>query len=233
MRQWEVEHRGRTDGPVALVAALKRELRPARRKIGDGAIYLAMGMGQEGVKANLQALLEREKPRMLILTGFAGGLKSELQSGELVLAEGFLRSGAGEIQVNQRLYSEAVEALGPDIHRGRLLTVARPASSAEKNRLGRDFPALAVEMEAWWTAALAQEAGLPLLCLKAILDPVDRALPQFINKVRATGGPTLSAWASLLKSPKGLPELLWLAQAAQRAGVALASALSRLVEHFG
>jgi len=218
---------------LAIVAALERELRPARRKIGRGAIYLAMGMGQEGVKANLQAFLERKKPQMLILTGFAGGLQPGLRSGELLLAEGFLRSGAEEIWANQQLYSEAQEALGSAVHRGRLLTVARLASSEEENRLGRDFPALAVDMEAWWAAEIAREAGVPFLCLKVVLDPLDRPLPRFIAKVDAMGQPTFKAWLSLLGHPGELPELLWLARAAQRAGVALASALSRLIEWFG
>ncbi|MFQ6117572.1 MAG: hypothetical protein ACE5LQ_04825, partial [Candidatus Bipolaricaulia bacterium] len=225
---WRVE---RKIERLAIVAALERELAAARREIGEGAIYLAMGMGREGVERSLQALLERERPEMFILTGFAGGLRPELQSGELLLAEGFLRPGAAEIRVDERLYSAAAEALGPDLRRGRLLTVARPASSEEKNRLGKDFPALAVDMEGWWAAALAREAGVPLLCLKAILDPLDRPLPRFITGVGRAGRPTSGAWLTLLLHPRELPELLQLAHAAHRAGVALALALRRLVEH--
>jgi len=216
---------------LAIVAALERELRPARRKIGKEAIYLAMGMGQEMVETKLAMFLRQKRPPMLILTGFAGGLQPELESGELVLAEAILRSGAEEIRTDKHLLVEAGEALG-DVRRGRLLTVARPASSEEKNRLGKDFQALAVDMESWWAAALAREAGVPFLPLKAILDPLDKPLPLFISEVSANGRLAPRALLTLLGHPQELPELLRWGRAARRVSEALAPALSRLVEHF-
>jgi len=217
---------------LAIVAALERELRPARRKLGKEAIYLAMGMGREMVEARLALFLRQMSPGMLILTGFAGGLTPELESGDLILAEAVLRPGAEEIRTDEHLLAEAGEALG-DVRRGRLLTVARPASGEEKNRLGKDFQAVAVDMESWWAAALAREAGVPFLCLKGILDPLDRPLPRFIAGVGPTGRPTSEAWLTLLKHPRELPDLLWLAGAAHRVSGALVPALSRLVERFG
>lgn len=214
---------------LAIVAALERELRPARRKIGRGAIYLAFGMGEKGVRARLKGFIEGEEPGMLILTGFAGGLQPGLRSGELLLAEGFLRPGAEGIWADQQLYSEAQEALGSAVQRGRLLTVARPASSAEKNRLGRDFPAVVVDMESWWAAELALKAEIPFLCLKAVLDPLNKPLPRPIARVGPDGRLTPGAWLELLREPG---ELLWWAWAAHRESGALARALSRLVEWF-
>lgn len=214
----------------AIVAALERELRAVRRKIGERAIYLAIGMGKEGVISNLKPFLEQERPEALILTGFAGGLQPELRSGELVLAEGILRSGAEEIRVDERLYSAAAEALGSDLRRGMLLTVPWPTSNMEKNSLGKDFQALAVDMESWWAAEIAREAGVPFLCLKVVLDPLDRPLPRSIAGVGSDGRLTAEAWLPLLGHPQ---ELLWWARAARRAGEALASALSRLVERLG
>jgi adenosylhomocysteine nucleosidase len=195
-------------------------------------MYLAMGMGREMVETKLAMFLQQKRPQMLILTGFAGGLQPELQSGDLILAEEILRPGAEEIRADEQLFAEAEEALS-DIRQGRLLTVARPASSEEKNRLGKDFQAMAVDMESWWAVALAREAGVPFLCLKAILDPLDKPLPRFIAGVGPTGRPTSEAWLTLLGHPQELPELLRWARAAHRVSEALAPALSRLVEHFG
>jgi len=225
-----VERRIELPAPT-IVAALERELRPLRKKIGARAIYLVTGMGREMVETRLGGFLRRLRPGLLVLTGFAGGLKPELASGELVLAEEVLRPGGEGIRVDGRLLAEAAQALG-DIQRGRLLTVARPASCEEKNLLGKDFSALAVDMESWWAAALAKEAGVPFLCLKAILDPQDKPLPRFIAGVDRRGRPTPKAWLTLMRHPWELVELLWWSQAAQRASGALALALSRLVEHL-
>lgn len=220
---------------VAIIAALERELRPAREKIGTEAIYLAMGMGRASVEANLHVFLKEKRPEMAILTGFAGGLQPGLRSGELVLAEGFLRPGGEELSVDRQLWLEARQALdsgGSSPRHGRLVTVEHPASCEAKNRLGKDFPALAVDMESWWAAALAREAGVPFLCLKAILDPLDRALPRFITGVDSAGRPTRRAWLTLVGRPQELRELRWLARAAHQLSAALAQTLARLVEHF-
>ncbi|HIC95728.1 TPA: hypothetical protein EYP12_03755 [Candidatus Bipolaricaulota bacterium] len=208
---------------IAVVAALKCELRPLRRKIGNKAIYHALGIGRENVMSELPRFIAQHKPEILILTGFSGGLQPGLESGMPILATALSYEGSrGEISLEDRFFglaAEALEAAQIPFLKGKILTVEGVVTSPEeKNRLWRDFSALAVEMEGWWAA---QAVGTrPLICLKAIVDPAEWELPWGLAAAAQTG------WEWALLHPREWPGLLRLGRAAKCATEALTEAVA-------
>jgi len=216
---------------IAIVAALERELRPLRRKIGKGAIYLVTGMSKEGVMRELPRFIERHRPEIIILTGFAGGLQPGLESGVLLLATALQHESAHEgISLENRFFvlaAAALEAAQIPFQRGKLLTVDRIVGGPEeKNRLWKDFSASAVDMEAWWAT---QVVDRPMICLKAILDPAGEALPWGLASAVAVRSQRWDWGWALSRALGEWPELLRLARAAKRATGALAEAIACVI----
>lgn len=158
----------------------------------------------------------------LVSFGLAGGLDARLKPGALVLADAVgLPDGA--VIVADPEWREAVRAalgdLGLAVRVGRVAGRDNPAlTPADKASLARDSAALAVDMESHAVARVAQAAGLPLLVLRAVGDPADRAVPGFAMAGLAPDGRTRAApvLRGLLRRPGALPALLALARDTQR-----------------
>lgn len=220
---------------IAIAAALERELRPLRQVLlPETASLVATGIGGEAVQARLPAFLAHHQPGLLISTGFAGALRAGLSPGEIVLADRLLTEDGKEINLDKELLYRTGQALDSiAVHRGRLLTCSRPIRTPqEKERLGRSFGAVAVEMEAFPTAEIAQALGIPFLALKAVLDPMERALPPFVQSLGGGGRFSKGVLFSSVRSPGQLGALSPLVREAGRAGRSLAAALQALTAHF-
>lgn len=220
---------------ILVTAALERELRPFQKIALPGVALLSTGIGRRATEKALAAFLAEHRPQieLLISSGFAGGLVRGLSPGELVLAERLRLEDGQEIEVEKELLAQAAAAFEPfGAHRGPVLTVGKLARAVEeKRRLGLRSRALAVEMEAFWIAALAREYRLPFLAVKAILDPLERPLPYFAGAVFGRR-PPVGVALSLLSRPWQLLEVPRLAGAARLASSRLARALEALVGAF-
>jgi adenosylhomocysteine nucleosidase len=219
---------------IVIVAALERELRPLRQVPLPETATLATGIGGEAVKTRLPAFLAHHQPGLLISTGFAGALRAGLSPGEIVLAERLLTEDDQEIKIDEELLYRSGQALDSiAVHRGKLLTWSRPIrTSQEKERLGRSFGAVAVEMEAFPSAELAHALGIPFLAVKAILDPMEQTLPPFVLSLRGGGGFSKEVLVALVRNLGQIGALPWLVREAGRAGRSLAAALQALTADF-
>lgn len=225
---------------ILITAALERELGPFRRIAPPGVAPLVTGIGREAVERGLSAFIaeHRSQIELLISSGFAGGLAPNLRPKTLILAERLLLEDGREIRVEAGLLARAAKALEPlRAHRGSILTVAKPARDVkEKRRLGQEFGALAVEMEAFWAAEAARAYELPFLAVKVVLDPLKWVLPEFIGVLRLDRGRPWPWKATLALAMTRRPWEAWnLAQLAASAWLAsrqLALALEALVKAF-
>ena len=190
---------------LAVIAALEPEASLARRRlrqrsrqaaavgrfwrgrIGPHRVVLARcGMGAEQAAAALQWLLERESLQGVLNLGFAGGLQPELNTGDVVLAEGFQaaptdgRLEAACLKPDARwasLAAAAAQQARLPWRRGRLLSCQTLVSSVlDKSQLGRQTGALAVDMESYCIASISAAHQLPFVAMRAILDPYDLQL---------------------------------------------------------
>jgi len=83
---------------VLVLAALPMEVRPLRRKLSGaaarvgwlpiGEVKIAVtGLGRKAAETGAEKLLDRYPVRMVISTGFAGGLTFEMEAGQLFASD--------------------------------------------------------------------------------------------------------------------------------------------------
>ena len=207
---------------LLVVAPTKRELGGLRP--GSSAVYRAAvtGVGRE-VSPAFAALLDAERPSIVLSLGFAGGLRPDLSTGALVLCTAALAEGAAPIDFDPSAVAQALRGAGVAVASGALLTVDEPLLTAEAKRNAHAATgAAAVDMEGYALAGAACERGVPIIALRAVLDRAKHGLPSFVAHIVADGGRgeirhTLGGLrADPLLAPR-LPLLAWRAAAASRA----------------
>ena len=161
-------------GPILVVSAVPQELRDAPRGGAESPLrYLPAGMGPRAGEVVRQRLA-REKFEWVVSTGFAGGVRPGFRVGDLVLATEVVEAGTGR----RRKPAAGWAGLNGSCSAGIFVTVERPLrDSGEKRELGARYGAVAVEMETARVAQAAEEAGVPWVSLRAILDPMEAPLP--------------------------------------------------------
>ena len=249
---------------TAIVAAVKDEVaryvarhgfRAADRD-GESALYrspdepdtvvVVSGVGREAAMSATAKVLETLAPSLIVSTGFAGAVRPELKTGDLVVCEQ-VSAAHGPME------SWSVEA-SPPSHRtdegsvrtaisvaarkglpaaiGTCLTVPgfvfRPE---DKRSIGDRFPVSVVDMESYWTTKLADEQAVPCIVVRAVLDLVDQPLPSLVAGLAGDGR---RAWPTTLahvgSRPWEVPGLLRLARQARIARASITSFLEVFVQ---
>ena len=194
-----------SESPVAIVAALRAEVRPLERALGgrrvssrsaaqrflegelDGrrALLTATGVGARAAAAGARRTLERLdglgwKDARIAIVGVAGGLSPSARLGEVFVFDRCVRFEEDPPK-SRRLELRTVE--GPR-QPSQLLTLDRiVVDPVEKRtlwqRLGEPEVA-AVDMETFHSAELFAAAGCEVLALRAISDGPADALPAWL-----------------------------------------------------
>ena len=171
--------------------------------------------------------------RGIVSFGIAGGLVASLRPGTLVVASEVIADGerlatsAGWSQAILRSHPGAIHApiAGSDT------IIALPAAKAA---LGLGTDAVAVDMESHIAARVAAEHGVPFVVIRAVADPVHRALPEAARGVVSADGHTdvKAVMRSLAREPRQLVGLMRLGLDARRAQSALRFSRNLLGEFF-
>ena len=148
---------------------------------GDGTIifgefnYLEValfhtGVGRKSCEAKIDNFIEAVRPKLLISSGFAGGVVEDLQAGDLILAENVS---------DPQLISSARRILADRNTRVvKLFTSTSIVDSiAERNEIARASGASAVDMETEIIARACAARTVPLLSLRAISDALNEPFP--------------------------------------------------------
>lgn len=227
---------------LAIVAAFDHELSQVRKRLEtDTRISLKPGLIEHGHLGALEVVLVRSgmgKAAMaktmefvfrfysvtsILLIGYAGGTRPQLLLGDAVIPSLLVDSETRETwTIANPLADLAVrvaEELQLRVHRGTSVCVpATIETPHEKAYLGTQFEALSIEMEGSALAKLAQDRGIPFAMVRAIVDPLDMALPHFPNAIVARGivRPLMLA-SYVLRHPSTLFQLPKLHYASTRA----------------
>lgn len=186
-------------------------------------LLLETGVGPHAVESALSWALGSRCPDLVVSAGFSGALQPGLAVGDLVLAD------------------EVV-----DVHGQRWPTTWRPASSlrrgrilaapgligdpVEKQRLGMEHGALAVDMETAAVASHCHRLGIPFGCLRAISDDGSTPLsPQLLLLLRDGRVAPLRLLGAMLRWPGLIGELWRLAWDTRRAARSLGQGLVSLL----
>ena len=135
----------------------------------------------------MKALLDRpDTPDCILSLGFAGALREDLATGDLVLSRRLYATGEEAFfESDRRLLSLAQDTLkGSEAPRHFIadtLTVTEPVLGAvDKQRLGLETNAWVANMEDYWIGRASTERGIPFLSVRAVVDTARQDLPSFV-----------------------------------------------------
>lgn len=123
----------------------------------SGVLVFHIGIGLESAARTIRAVLAAGRPRLVIGAGFAGGLDPQLRTSDTV-SDDFSKQRDG---VTRAIISrpEPIE------------------TAAEKQKLFRETGARVVDMETASLQAACNQAGIPLIAVRAVSDTAQEALP--------------------------------------------------------
>jgi adenosylhomocysteine nucleosidase len=221
-------------GPFWQRADLDRELRGSEQTVRMGTCAgvriatVAGGVGAAKAQRATSLLLAGHQPRFVLTVGLSGGLQPDLPAGELVIGIRLQATEAPELT----LLDEWPAGAPITGRAGRLWMHPQIVTSPEeKERLGRETGALAVDMESYAVADVCREAGVPCLAVRAISDEMTHPLPAVVNRLAATHGVRQwgTAVGALWKQPALLSSLWDLQSRSSRAAEQLGAQLPRLI----
>ncbi|MDQ6940636.1 MAG: hypothetical protein M3119_10825 [Verrucomicrobiota bacterium] len=210
---------------IAVTFALPNESSDFVRRLTNGRLHgeevrvLHTGVGERAATKCLATFFEKNSPRLLISSGFAGALTDELRPGDIFIAENF----AAPALLNS--YHGG--------HMGRLQTIETILDSlGERSALAHRTGAMAVDMETKFIAQACREAKVPMLSLRAISDspsapfPIPPSMLFDLERQRTRHGPLAF---HLLKHPTSVGKLLSFAKQIAIARRSLTNALEEAI----
>jgi adenosylhomocysteine nucleosidase len=236
---------------TAIIAALPGELAPLLNRLrgtsklavgrfqalrgtlaGREVIALCSGMGERNAREATANLLCQMQPTILYSIGFGGAVHPGLVVGDLILANKlYAIDGATAVSVHAATLQQVPTFMGPHRFSGSILStsgIINKQTAAALLPAPAQFPVL--DMETATIAAIAGQANIPLLALRAISDGADMSLAfsleEFCDRDMA-----LRLWRVLFtaaRKPRIIPQLLRLAINSRIAGKALAAGVCDL-----
>jgi len=177
------------------------------------------------VGQTLDWLAEREAPRFLFLTGFAGALAHDLRVGEGVRAEAVVDPSG--------VRWDATLSMTSTFRTGTLLTSDRLlATPDEKFQNSKKHGAHTVDMETSYVAAWCAKREVPWGCVRVVSDDVRTPVSKDVFELLEDG--RVSPWRltkALLRRPKLARELIHLGRATSAAATTIAVALTGALRH--
>ena len=184
----------------------------ARIAAGPGMHVVCGGDGRN-LTATLTAEISDARARFggcpgIISFGVAGGLAPHLRPGACVIGSAIL-SGSNRMPTNQKWSQQLLQTF-PDAVSGMLLGVSAPiCDPGDKRALHVRTGAIAVDMESHVLATVGAAHGLPVVAMRVITDPAERALPSSaVAAMRPNGTTNIAAMIrSVLTRPREIPAL--------------------------
>ena len=180
---------------------------------------LVTGMGWDNAARKVRAALARERPKLVLSCGFAGGLNPELAPGT-VLYDADAETGLGPLL-------RAAGARSARFHCARQAACTVADKRAAWAATGAD----AVDMESQVIRDLCHEQNIPSATVRVILDGATEDLPLDFNLLMTPDQrlDPVKLTLVLLKSPAKLSALLRLHRQSRSAAQKLADVLAQVL----
>ncbi len=158
---------------------------------GEPLLLVRTDVGPKRAKEGLAPFLSGRPYRGIVSTGYAGGLREKCKLGDILVPDE-VQSVPPLPEVRLRpdpaLREEVLQRIrrGPwQVHTGRMITTDHVVvSSAEKQALGLKYEADSVEMESTVIAELAEQASVPFVVVRVLLDEASFSLPDILQVFR-------------------------------------------------
>jgi adenosylhomocysteine nucleosidase len=198
-------------------------------------VVIESGPGEHRAAKAAHALIDAYRPRRIVSAGFAGGLDPRVRRQDLVVATSLVNASGSELAIDPAAHVPWLAEV-QNLHQGRLLTCDHVIRRREeKQQLGRQYDALAVDMESFAVAEVCRQRAVEFLMIRAISDAVDDELPPDIGKLLAQksfAGQLGAALGSLFRRPAAAKDLFNLHQNALASSSRLAKFLGTLIERL-
>ena len=218
---------------LIVVASMEQELTGLRRElreiedatgISSQVEFQVLGVGPERAGAAMAALLENRRSKIdgVLLVGVAGGVDPELETGDLLLADRHaLQNGASQgagqaikpdAEMLQSAQKAALELSVPIFNGGSLTVDHLVAEPHEREFLRTEYQVYSVNMEDYRAAEAAQNAGVPFLSVRVVLDTASQRLPGYLPGLARSRYKVVT---KILLMPWRIPTMLHLKQQLQ------------------
>ena len=201
----------------------RNDIRIVRGTIGHRLIeVIHTGVGKNICRQRIGRFLENQHFDFLISAGFAGSLNQELQVNDLLVAKNF-----STVDLKHASLSNV------SIYAANMLTVpALIDSGEERERIGHESGASAVDMETEFIARACAAHDIPLLALRVVTDTPAQpfpAPPHVLFDIQKQRNPIAVFAGFFLAHPRRIPGLVQFATRIARARKILSNALVRIV----
>ncbi len=216
---------------IGLLTGLAREAAVIERAAARTGLALDVGLGgADPARTRAEAhRLAGEGPDLLVSFGFAGGLDPALRPGVLVLPETIHDPEGGRWAVAPDWHG-ALLAGCPDAQPGTAVVGVDAAVTTPRGKRGlaEATGAAVVDMESVALARAAADADVPMIVVRALCDPAERAIPEAVASLLDVHGRLRCRPLPALLPH--LPSLAALAADSARATRGLRRGASRLVQ---
>lgn len=234
------------DAPDGLLAYRSR---PTTQPMPTEVGIVLTGTGRERATKAARWALDEFSPQAMMSLGFGGGTSDTLQPGDLVLGTELYRLDGSPFywdkeQLGDPLLPDrallgqarnAVEIAGIDFELGRILNLPTVAKTAGmKLWLGEALKGAAVDMESFMVCEVANDAGIPFVAVRAIVDTVEMDLPDLVGQIDQgpDGGRVIPALKFLVRHPMEITDLTRLGRAAARARRSLTGFFAQFINEM-
>ena len=208
--------------PIGVITGLVTEAKCLPRSTPDGVLRVRIsGARTERAEALANDLLS-EGCRALVSFGVAGGLRSDLRAGDLLLPDIVITTEGIRWPVNPEWRASLAATLpaGSAPAGGAVAGSVKLISTIEEKRqLEGATGAAAVDMESQAVARIAARNAVPFLVVRAIADPANVALPPWLTNCIDSDGETRlsSVLGALRRRPQDVLPLFGIARQNRRA----------------
>ena len=159
---------------------------------GKNIVLVRTGVGKQRAAEAVLKTIEQFSPDRLLSIGYAGGLVSELQVSDLIIAERVVDvESSAEFLPDQQWLQLAQNISVSENYKvisGKLVTANKVIHSPlDKKEFGERLSAHAVEMETSAIAKVAMDKNLPFLSVRAISDSVEQEILDSSSFLRRDG----------------------------------------------
>lgn len=173
------------------------------------------GIGRKNATRSAQKIFphfQNSTSLAIFSTGFACGLKKEMQPGDLVID-----IEKSDPSISSKII-ETAQKLGLPTYQGKFLTTDRPLMTAkEKEEVLKMTGAVAVEMESDAIFQFCSEKKVLFCSFRTISDTLNQDLPRSVLALDSKGNVNLSFWKKLLLRPAEFRTFFRLVSSSKRA----------------
>jgi len=213
---------------LGVVTGMTSEARCLPREVAGTAPLVACSGADSARAAAGARRLIADGAEALLSFGLAGGLDPRLNPGDLIVADMVIDRRREVYDTDLAWRVALFRALGAARPTGGAVLGSETlvASAEEKTKLRDATGAVAVDMESFAVASVAQEAGVPFAILRAVADPLWRDVPSAARAgIADDGGVRVGAvLAGLIMAPWQLVSLIAIAIEARQGLAALGRA---------